>query len=263
MNSLLEYRRHPAAIFVLLLAALAVMGGLYMALKPSEVRAETAAMSAEDVQEGNKLFQANCATCHGANGEGITDAGPSLVGVGAAAVDFQVATGRMPLAAPGVQAMRKEPQFDQEQIDQMAAFVASLGDGPAVPEEQYTDLEGADAAHGGELYRVNCAMCHNFNGSGGALTRGKYAPSLEGVSPKHVYEAMDTGPQNMPVFSDSNLSPQDKEDISAYLDEMHSAPNQGGNDLGNLGPVADGVFIWTLGIGLFLGAAFWLTRKSS
>ncbi|MFL0458877.1 c-type cytochrome [Kytococcus sedentarius] len=263
MNSLLEYRRHPAAIFVLLLAALAVMGGLYMALKPSEVRAETAAMSAEDVEEGNKLFQANCATCHGANGEGITDAGPSLVGVGAAAVDFQVATGRMPLAAPGVQAMRKEPQFDQEQIDQMAAFVASLGDGPAVPEEQYTDLEGADAARGGELFRVNCAMCHNFNGSGGALTRGKYAPSLEGVSPKHVYQAMDTGPQNMPVFSDSNLSPQDKEDISAYLDEMHNAPNQGGNDLGNLGPVADGVFIWTLGIGLFLGAAFWLTRKSS
>ena len=262
MNSLLEYRRHPAAIFVLLLAALAVMGGLYMALKPSEVRAETAAMSAEDVQEGNKLFQANCATCHGANGEGITDAGPSLVGVGAAAVDFQVATGRMPLAAPGVQAMRKEPQFDQEQIDQMAAFVASLGDGPAVPEEQYTDLEGADAAHGGELYRVNCAMCHNFNGSGGALTRGKYAPSMEGVSPKHVYQAMDTGPQNMPRFSDRQLTPDEKKDIIAYIKNSDSAVSPGGYGLGGLGPVTEGVAMWLVGIVALIGATLWIGSRS-
>ncbi|SNC60738.1 ubiquinol-cytochrome c reductase cytochrome c subunit [Kytococcus aerolatus] len=263
MNSLLEYRRHPAAVVVLLLAALATMGGLYTALKPTDVSAQSASYSEEDVKEGDKLFQANCATCHGEQGEGITEAGPSLAGVGAAAVDFQVGTGRMPLAAPNVQAARKEPQFDEEQTKQLAAFVASLGAGPTVPDAKYTDLEGADPANGGELFRVNCAMCHNFNGSGGALTRGKYAPSLEGVSPTHLYEAMETGPQNMPVFSDTNLSPQDKEDISAYLDEMHSAPNEGGNDLGNLGPVADGVFIWTIGIGIFLASAIWLTRKSS
>ena len=36
-------------------------------------------------------------------------------------------------------------------------------------------------------------------GAGGALTRGKYAPSLQNTTPKHIYEAMVSGPQSMPV----------------------------------------------------------------
>ena len=67
-------------------------------------------------------------------------------------------------------------------------------------------LSEEDLARGGELFRTNCSACHNFEGAGGALPDGKYAPPLMGVSNKHLYEAMLTGPQQMPVFSDEVLT---------------------------------------------------------
>src|SRR5690606_19312344 len=138
-----------------------------------------------------------CASCHGLNAEG-TAAGPNLHGVGAAAVDFQVGTGRMPMAASGPQAEQKPVQFTEEQIAALATYVASLAPGPAIPADEYLTGEG-DVANGAELFRINCAMCHNVAGAGGALTEGKFAPSVKNVEPVHVYEAMVTGPQNMPV----------------------------------------------------------------
>lgn len=259
MSTLAARRRHPASLFVVLLLALVVTGGLYAAFAPKNAKAETA--SASDVNAGKQLFLSNCSTCHGTNATG-TSAGPSLVGVGAAAVDFQVGTGRMPLAAPNTQAQRNTKQFSDKEIAQMAAYVASLGTGPSVPEKQYTTT-GGNAAKGGELFRVNCAMCHNFAGSGGALTRGKYAPQLTSVSGKHIYEAMQTGPQSMPVFNDTNLSPQDKKDIITYLKGIQNEPAQGGHTLGNLGPVSEGLFVWTFGIGLCIAVAVWLGRKAA
>jgi len=260
VNALAARRRHPASIVILLLLGLVATGGLYAFLAPKP--AQAASITADDVTEGKKLFLANCATCHGVNSEG-GKAGPSLVGVGAAAVDFQVGTGRMPLAAPGVQAMRKDNKFTDEQTRQMAAYVASLGPGPGIPEKEYTEGEKADIAKGGELFRVNCAMCHNFAGAGGALTRGKYAPGLRDVEGKHIYEAMVTGPQSMPVFNEANLTPEDKNDIIGFLREIDKDKNPGGLSLGNLGPVSEGMFIWIFGLGLMIGCAVWLGAKAA
>lgn len=130
--------------------------------------------------------------------------------MGAAAVDFQVGTGRMPAQQPGAQIPKKKVIYSQAEIDQLAAYVASLGAGPTVPTKNQVSPEGADIANGGELFRTNCAQCHNFTGEGGALTHGKFAPSLEGVSPKHIYEAMQTGPQNMPSFPDTTMPGKSK-----------------------------------------------------
>ncbi|MDE9366746.1 c-type cytochrome [Luteipulveratus sp. YIM 133132] len=259
MSFLAARRRHPAAIVLVLLLGLVVTGGLYTALAPKDAKAATA--TADDVKAGKDLFLANCASCHGTNANG-TAAGPSLVGVGAAAVDFQVGTGRMPLTQPGVQAQRNKVTMDATETKQLAAYVASLGPGPAVPATEYTNGNG-NIAKGGELFRVNCAMCHNFAGSGGALTRGKFAPSLRNIEGKHIYEAMLTGPQSMPVFNDTNLSPQDKNDVIAYLHNVDNEANAGGHNLGNLGPVSEGMFAWTIGIGLLIGAAVWLGRKAA
>lgn len=259
MSTIAARRRHPASLFVVLLLALVVTGGLYAAFAPKSAKAESA--SASDIAEGKKLFLSNCSTCHGTNATG-TAAGPSLVGVGASAVDFQVGTGRMPLAGPNTQAQRNPVQFNDKQIAQMAAYVQSLGNGPEVPSKAETAPNG-NAAKGGELFRVNCAMCHNAAGQGGALTRGKYAPSLMTVSGKHIYEAMETGPQSMPVFNDTNLSPEDKKDIITYLKSLEKAPSQGGHNLGSLGPVTEGLFAWTFGIGLCIAAAVWLGRKAA
>ena len=255
-------RRHPAAIALLLMLGLLLTGAAYAAVAPQPAKAATSASG--DAENGKKLFTANCANCHGANGMGIDGLGPSLAGVGAAAVDFQMGTGRMPMTEPGVQAADDlQVKFSDEEISDVAAYVASLGPGPAVPAEEYTDAEKGDAGKGGEIFRVNCAMCHNSAGQGGALTRGKDAPPLTGVSGKHIYEAMETGPQSMPVFNNDNVTPEDKRDVIAYIKGQEEAGNPGGNPLGGLGPVPEGLFVWTAGLGLLVGAAIWLGAKSS
>ncbi|WP_082043910.1 cytochrome bc1 complex diheme cytochrome c subunit [Mobilicoccus massiliensis] len=257
-------RRHPALLFALLVVALTAVGGVYALVAPGgAATADTRPYTASDVEAGQRLFKANCSTCHGQQGQGTSD-GPSLVGVGPASVDFQVGTGRMPLAGPAVQAQRSENvMFDDEQIRQMAAYVDSLGPGPQLPDEKYASGVGGDVARGGEIYRVNCAMCHNFAGSGGALTRGKFAPPLHNIEGKHIYEAMLTGPQSMPVFDDLNIDAEAKRDVIAYLHHLDQNENFGGLSLGNLGPVADGFFFWAFGIPLMLGAAVWLARKAA
>ena len=261
MNALAARRRHPAAIALLLLLGLVATGLAYSAFAPRPASAATA--STDQVEQGKKLFLANCSTCHGMQGQG-SKYGPALAGVGAAAVDFQMGTGRMPLAAPNVQAPRNsEVRFTDEEIAAVAAYVASLAPGPAIPDEEYASGKNGDVALGGALFRVNCAMCHNFAGSGGALTRGKYAPSLRNVDGRHIYEAMVTGPQSMPVFSDANISPEGKSAIIAYLHSIDKQKNVGGMALGNMGPVSEGLFVWIFGLGIMIGFAVWLGRKAA
>ncbi|MFC9468873.1 cytochrome bc1 complex diheme cytochrome c subunit [Streptomyces coelicoflavus] len=264
MKKLSARRRHPLAALVVLLLALACTGGLYAAFAPAgKAQADESAQSLA-IDEGKKLYAVGCASCHGTGGQGTTD-GPSLVGVGAAAVDFQVGTGRMPAQQPGAQVPKKKVIYSQAEIDQLAAYIASLGAGPAVPSEDKYGPEGADIAKGGELFRTNCAQCHNFTGKGGALTHGKYAPSLEGVSPKHIYEAMQTGPQNMPSFPDTTLSEQNKKDIIAYLDAVNGddTVDPGGLSLGGLGPVSEGLFGWIFGLGACIAVAVWVAARTA
>jgi ubiquinol-cytochrome c reductase cytochrome c subunit len=270
VNALAARRRHPAAIAILIMIGLFLMGAAYAAVAPKPADATTKALSAQTVEEGKAIFRANCATCHGLNAEGRRTgngdkiAGPALAGVGAAAVDFQMGTGRMPLPRPDVQApANSERKFTQEQIDSVAAYVASLAPGPEVPSEEAVDPTRGDASRGGELFRVNCAMCHNFAGAGGALTRGKYAPAIEGVSGRHIYQAMVTGPQSMPVFNDANLTPESKRDIIAFLYSIDEAESPGGMTLGSLGPVSEGLFAWVFGLGLLVAAAVWIGAKSA
>ena len=264
MKKLSARRRHPLAAVVVLLLALAATGGLYAAFAPAgKAQADSSAQSLA-IDEGKKLFSVGCASCHGTGGQGTSD-GPSLVGVGSAAVDFQVGTGRMPAQQPGAQVPKKKVVYTQAEIDQLAAYISSLGAGPAVPTKEQYGPDGADIAKGGELFRTNCAQCHNFTGKGGALTHGKYAPSLEGVDPKHIYEAMQTGPQNMPNFPDTTLTSKNKKDIIAYLHAVDSSDstNPGGLELGGLGPVSEGLFAWIFGLGALIAVAVWVAARTA
>lgn len=264
MKALSQKRRHPLAAIVLLALALLLTGGLYaVATATNEAKAESSTTyTATQVEEGQKLFLSNCATCHGTNAEGTED-GPSLIGVGAVAVDFQVGTGRMPMQMQGTQAQLKPGQFNDAQTEELVAYVASLGVGPTIPEDEYLDVSKGDVAHGAKVFLANCAMCHNAAGVGGALTRGKFAPTLMGVSEKHIYEAMETGPQNMPVFNDANITPEEKRDVITYLKSQEVTSSPGGFALGSLGPVAEGVLIWTVGLLLVLIFTVWLTSRSA
>ena len=255
-------RRSPWAAAALIGIGLLITGGVYAGASAAMAANASPAVASElTVEDGKKLFQANCATCHGLDLQGSSE-GPSLYGVGELAVEFQVATGRMPLQASAPQAPQKPVQFTAEQILAMAAYVQSAAPGPTFPDEEILDGEG-DVARGAELFRVNCAMCHNVAAAGGALTEGKYAPALTGTSALHMYAAMVTGPQNMPVFNDLTLTPEDKRDIISSLLFLQQNESPGGFSLGSLGPVSEGLFIWIFGIGGLIAITVWITAKSN
>lgn len=256
-------RRSPVTSAALLLIGLLATGGVYAAFTSAAAAStqSTSSITTMSTSDGQKLFAANCASCHGLAAQGTSQA-PSLIGAGAAAVDFQVGTGRMPMAAQGPQAQEKPTQFTDEQVKELAAWVATLGTGPAIPSKELTNGQG-DVAVGAELFRINCAMCHNVAGAGGALTEGKYAPALKGVTGAHIYEAMVTGPQNMPVFNDMNISSQNKKNIIAYLDYVTTNASPGGLDLEDLGPVSEGLFAWIFVLGSIIGITVWLTAKAN
>ena len=255
-------RRSPIASVALITIGLLLTGGAYtLFTAASPANADTSLTSTQSIQEGKKVFNSNCATCHGLALQGTSSA-PSLIGVGAAAVAFQVETGRMPLAQDAPQAEDKPRVIDPVQTQQLEAYVASIAAGPGIPSAKYLKLNG-DATRGAELFRINCAMCHNVAGAGGALTEGKYAPNLQNASPEHIYEAMLTGPQNMPVFNDDNITPQDKANIITALKAGQADAGVGGFELGSIGPVAEGLFLWIFGLGAIVAFTVWLTAKAN
>ncbi|MGB4777525.1 c-type cytochrome [Microbacterium sp.] len=255
-------RRSKWAAAALIGIGLLVTGGVYAGASAAMAATEPAAVSsALTADDGKKLFQANCATCHGLNMEGTAD-GPSLYGVGELAVEFQMSTGRMPLQMQGPQAPQKPAQFTEDQIRAIAAWVQSVSPGPTYPSEEILDGEG-DVANGAELFRTNCAMCHNVAAAGGALTEGKYAPALTSTSALHMYAAMVTGPQNMPVFNNMTLTQDEKRDIISALLFLQENESAGGFSLGSLGPVSEGLFIWIFGIGTLIAITVWITAKSN
>ncbi len=270
MRFLSTRRRHPLAGIVVVLLGLIAVGALYSALRPAMADSATRT-DTELVSQGRQLYLVGCSSCHGLNAEGIktkrgNNNGPPLYGVGAAAVDFQVGTGRMPLTQPGTQALQKEVVYTDQEIKALATYIASLAPGPAIPDQSYwntSDSTNEDVVRGGEFFRTNCTACHNFAGSGGALPNGGFAPELRGVNPRYIYEALLTGPGQMPKFTDGTLTPQDKKDIIAYLHQLQDQPKYGGADLGLLGPVTEGLWGWLGGLGALVVAAAWIGNNGA
>jgi ubiquinol-cytochrome c reductase cytochrome c subunit len=255
-------RRRPAAGYAALLLGLVVVALVYGSLtsKGGVTEASATVGAQQDIAAGKDLFQANCSSCHGLEAQGTSQA-PGLAGAGAAAVDFQMSTGRMPAKEVGAENERKPNTFSQQEIHDIAGYVASLGGGPAIPDDQQVSTSGANTALGSELFSANCAQCHGFAGAGGALTYGKDAPALTQATPTEIYEAMLTGPEAMPVFSDGALSPSAKRDIIAYVTQTRVEPNPGGFSLGRTGPVTEGLVIFLGGLGFLVLISMWITAK--
>jgi ubiquinol-cytochrome c reductase cytochrome c subunit len=255
-------RRRRVTSAMRLAAALTVIGILYTALAPGTwANADETSGRSAAAAEGQRLYETSCITCHGPNAQGVPDRGPSLIGVGSAAVEFQVSTGRMPLARQEAQGVRKEPQFTRDEAQQIGAYVQELGGGPQMPPGENLH-ENGDIARGGELYRINCSACHSFGGNGGALSSGKDAPALAQATDRDIYAAMLTGPQNMPVFGDNQLSPEDKRDIIAYVQTLTDERDPGGWGMGRYGPVPEGLAIFLVGIVALVLTTVWIVGKS-
>ena len=263
MSGIKRRRRQRAARYTLLMLGLAAIGLVYAAVTGAGSAASAATPggpSPADIAQGKAIFADTCSSCHGMNAQG-TSAGPGLVGVGAAAVDFQMSTGRMPAKDFGPEFDRKPVTFTNDQIHAIAEYVASLGGGPVVPSAAQVSTAGANTALGQSLFITDCSQCHNFDGAGGALTYGKFAPALTASTPKQMYEAMLTGPEAMPVFSDTTITPAQKRDIIDYITRLRAEPNPGGFSLGRIGPVTEGIVGFIGGIGVLVFLAMWITMK--
>ena len=255
-----------------LLFALTGAGFLANALTPDAQNA-VAEQSAEDLaKQGKEIYEVACITCHGANLQGVKDRGPSLIGVGEGSVYFQVHSGRMPMLRNEAQAGRKPPRYSEQQALALAAYVNANGGGPGIVRDANGEIameslrgannkdgkiDPADVARGSDLFRLNCASCHNFTGKGGALSSGKYAPPLAPANEQEIYQAMLTGPQNMPKFSDRQLTADEKKDIIAYIKSAEESPNPGG-----WGPVTEGMVMWFIGIVVLVAFAMWIGSRS-
>ncbi|WP_408660713.1 c-type cytochrome [Jatrophihabitans sp.] len=244
-----------------LAGALTVVGGGYAMLAPAS-GADDTAVTSKDVEAGRQLYNNSCITCHGANLEGVPGRGPTIVGTGSADVYFQVSTGRMPAPVQGAWELRKVPKYNEQEILQLGAFVQSKGGGPEVPPAN-ADLRAgaAELGEGGELYRLNCAACHGATGHGAPLSAGKIAPDLYRATDLQIYTAMQVGPENMPVFADNQITPEQKRAIIGYVQAMKESKDPGGAGLGRIGPVAEGLVIWTAGMGVLMVSILWIGAR--
>jgi ubiquinol-cytochrome c reductase cytochrome c subunit len=260
VSSIIARRRHPAAGYAAVAGGLVVAGVLYSTLSGGGASASAPTLASTQVDQGKSLFIASCSSCHGLDAQGTSQA-PSLIGAGAAAVYFQMSTGRMPAKELGAENDRKPTNFSQQDIYDIAAYVASLGGGPPIPTPEQVDPAGGNTALGEELFSNNCSQCHGFAGAGGALTYGKNAPPLTASTPTQIYTAMQTGPEAMPVFGDGTVTPQEKRDIIAYIVQTRNEPNPGGLSLGRTGTVTEGLLVWLGGLGFLVLIAMWLTAR--
>jgi quinol---cytochrome-c reductase cytochrome c subunit len=193
------------------------------------------------VQRGQALFAAGCAYCHGMDARGVPGRGPSLRGVGAAAVDFMLATGRMPLANPKDEPRRNRPAYGPADRRALVAYVGAFG-GPAIPP---VDPAAGNIVEGRSLFAEQCAGCHTITARGG-IVPGAIAPELQQATPTQIAEAVRTGPQLMPVYRPSLLDQRQLDSLTRYVLSTRHLDNAGGWAIGNLGPVPEGLVAWLL-----------------
>jgi ubiquinol-cytochrome c reductase cytochrome c subunit len=213
--------------------------------------------------QGEELYTTGCSSCHGPDGRGerAPDGslrGPSLANAGEATAHYYLASGRMPLANSEEQPTRKPPAYDPEEIDALVAYVASLGDGPELPD---VDTEGADVAEGGQIFRANCQACHSAAGSGGALSYGRAAPRLAPADIEEIGAAIRSGPGQMPVFGPDTITAGELDDLATYVQYLDQPEDPGGLPIGRTGPIPEGFVAWLVGMVALLVLVGWIGTR--
>jgi ubiquinol-cytochrome c reductase cytochrome c subunit len=242
-------------VFRCLAAAPIVITGAFLAWML--VAAPARAATTEPAADGPNLYLVHCATCHAADGAGVTDRGPSLLHEGRASADFALRTGRMPLADSQAQPSRGPVRLSDAEIQALVDYVGEIGDGPDIPA---IDADSGSLADGARLFRLNCAACHVASGAGAAIGTGGIAPSLMESTPTQVGEAVLIGPGAMPVFG--AMTEPDLDSLAAYVTQLQEEDTTGATSLGGVGPVAEGLAAWTIGLGAIVALTRWIGSPS-
>jgi ubiquinol-cytochrome c reductase cytochrome c subunit len=206
---------------------------------------------------GRTLYAAGCASCHGSDLRGRPRLGPSLRGAGAAAADFYLSTGRMPLDNPTDQPERADPAYGRGDIAALTAYIGTFG-GPAVPR---VDPRGGSVKRGLAAFTERCAGCHQVLARGGIVTGGA-VPSLEKSTATQLAEAVRIGPYLMPKFSGAQVDARTLADLAAYLTYARHPDDAGGWGIGHIGPIPEGMVAWLLGAFVLLGVARLIGERS-
>jgi len=204
--------------------------------------------SSQQLARGRQLFQSGCSSCHGFDLRGRKGSGPSLIGAGAAAADFYLTTGRMPLSDPRDEPVRTRPAYRRADIDALVAYVGSFG-GPPV---QHAYPSRGRLADGLRAFTDHCAGCHQIVGQGGIVTGG-VVPDLHRPTPTQIAEAVRVGPYLMPRFSERLIDQHELDSIVRYIEYTRHPADRGGWGIGHIGPIPEGLVAWMLaGVALLI-----------
>ncbi|HEY7440154.1 MAG TPA: c-type cytochrome [Acidimicrobiia bacterium] len=241
-------------------SALALLAFLVVVCDPEAV-SSSAADAPPPAPPVAHLFARDCATCHGADARG-TDLAPDLHGVGRALIDYELSTGRMPLPTtnPTQTPERGTPKYSPATIRELVEYVAALagGHGPPIPQ---VDPARGDLSEGGDLFRLNCAACHSWAGTGGALV-DRAAPSTHEADAQQIAEAIRTGPGNMPAFGSAVFDEHQLNSIVRYVRYLDHPDDHGGTPLWHLGPLAEGAVAVFVALGALLLAVRWIGTRT-
>jgi ubiquinol-cytochrome c reductase cytochrome c subunit len=265
--SALRSRRIVAGPLALLALALVVGSVLFFNGGSARSQEPLVSTNPADILAGSLLYQAHCQSCHGYQGRGGDTGAPPLISAGAAAADFYLSTGRMPLNNPANAPLQHRPAFTPLQIRQLVAYVNALPQingtnmaGPGIPTvnplcSEVTAPEPnpngcVTLSEGQQLFTINCAQCHQAAGAGGMLSKGNVIPTLRNANITQVAEAIRVGPEPMPTFGPGILDQQQMSAVAQYVQYLHKPTSPGGLGISHFGPVAEGFVGVVIGFGV-------------
>ncbi len=211
----------------------------------------------EPLTDPARIFLRDCATCHGAEGQGSPN-GPSLANDGPAEIYYWVSTGRMPLHDTGERVGRRPPLYPPRVVDALVQYVPRLTGARGTPLPR---LKPGNVVDGLELFALNCATCHAWSGYGSIVANGK-VPSVTSDSPEQIAAAIRIGPGEMPAFGPAALDNQQLSDVVAWAHQLRHKNDAGGWGLFHRGPTTEGAAALLVGLGTLLLIIGWIGTRA-
>ena len=229
-----NYSRLLGATLILALLIL-VAFQLYINREPARIKAVRAADQAAAITAGEELYQANCASCHGEEGEGVDAPALNNLAILKDTPDGTfadlIANGVPGTEMPAWSQARGGP-FTDEEIKQLVAFIRSWeATAPDLGEQRMR----VDARRGARIYAATCVVCHGENGQGGTAPALNDPAKLQQFDDEWYAETIAEGrpAQGMPVWG-SVLSPQQIGDLVALMDAWRRGEEIIVGDVGSL-----------------------------
>jgi ubiquinol-cytochrome c reductase cytochrome c subunit len=214
----------------------------------------------EGAARGALLYAAQCAQCHGADGQGGPVQGrpgegqaPALrhelnPDVTAAYLYLVMATGRMPPAEDPFDNRPRNVVLDEAQIVDVVDWMTDEFDIPG----EIPEVGEGDAVEGQDVYNTNCAHCHGNTGAGGVAGAGAWTPKVNDASAEVIAAAIRVGPFQMPEFREEQISDEEIADVAAFMREVEAEPGTPLLGLVELNPVFASAFVFLLAVAMLL-----------